>query len=97
MQVGMKPGIESRGEAGASRLNCKWASLLPGVLGSSDSAEIDSFSDGLLEYPQYTRPANFNGIKVPNVLLSGNHQDIKDWRKRQSFMKTKKNRPDLLK
>ncbi len=71
--------------------------LIPGVLGKSESLLDESFEHNLLEYPQYTRPANFNGMRVPNVLLSGNHQDIKNWRKRQSFLKTKKNRPDLLK
>jgi tRNA (guanine37-N1)-methyltransferase len=70
--------------------------LLPGALGDEDSAADDSFSDGLLEYPQYTRPEDFKGLKVPQVLLSGNHKEIDKWRKQQAFEKTKLNRPDLL-
>ena len=70
--------------------------LLPGALGDEDSAADDSFSNGLLEYPQYTRPEDFRGSKVPEVLLSGNHKEIEKWRKQQAVEKTKKNRPDLL-
>jgi tRNA (guanine37-N1)-methyltransferase len=71
--------------------------LLPGVLGDEDSAREDSFSQGLLEYPQYTRPAEFRGMKVPEVLLSGNHAEIARWRAEQSRQRTKERRPDLLK
>ena len=71
--------------------------LIPGVLGKESSLADESFEHGLLEYPQYTRPANFRGMKVPNMLLSGNHQSIKEWRKAQSVLRTKKIRPDLLK
>ncbi|MGA2915517.1 MAG: tRNA (guanosine(37)-N1)-methyltransferase TrmD [Sedimentisphaerales bacterium] len=70
--------------------------LLPGALGDEDSAANDSFSNGLLEYPQWTRPEDFKGMKVPEVLLSGNHKEIEKWRKQQAVEKTKKNRPDLL-
>jgi tRNA (guanine37-N1)-methyltransferase len=70
--------------------------LIPGVLGDDDSAKTDSFSNGLLEYPQYTRPEVFRGMKVPDILLSGNHQKIAEWRKQQSLERTKNNRPDLL-
>jgi tRNA (guanine37-N1)-methyltransferase len=70
--------------------------LLPGVLGHEQSATDDSFSGGLLEGPQYTRPADFRGWKVPNVLLSGNHAQIAQWRKEQARQRTQKNRPDLL-
>jgi len=70
--------------------------LLPGVLGDEDSARQDSFSQGLLEYPQYTRPADFNGLKVPEVLLSGNHAEIARWRAEQSRLRTEARRPDLL-
>ncbi|WP_227766685.1 tRNA (guanosine(37)-N1)-methyltransferase TrmD [Zhaonella formicivorans] len=73
------------------------ARLLPGVLGTYSSAEQDSFSDGLLEYPQYTRPREFRGWQVPEVLLSGNHRQISIWRRQQSLLRTKKRRPDLLK
>jgi tRNA (guanine37-N1)-methyltransferase len=70
--------------------------LLPGVLGDEHSAADDSFSSGLLEGPQYTRPAEFRGWKVPDVLLSGNHGEIAKWRKEQARERTEKNRPDLL-
>ena len=71
--------------------------LLPGVLGSRESAVDESFADGLLEYPQYTRPPEFRGLKVPDVLLSGNHREIARWRRRQSILKTAAIRPALLK
>jgi len=70
--------------------------LLPGVLGHEQSAADDSFSSGLLEAPQYTRPAEFRGWKIPDVLLSGNHAEIAQWRKEQAKKRTKENRPDLL-
>jgi tRNA (guanine37-N1)-methyltransferase len=70
--------------------------LLPGVLGHEHSAIDDSFSTGLLEGPQYTRPAEFRGWKIPDVLLSGNHAEIAKWRKEQALKRTKQNRPDLL-
>lgn len=70
--------------------------LLPGALGDEDSAKDDSFSEGLLEYPQYTRPEVFRGMNVPDILLSGNHQKIAQWRKEQALERTKENRPDLL-
>lgn len=70
--------------------------LLPGVLGHEQSAADDSFSSGLLEGPQYTRPADFRGWKVPDVLLSGNHGEITKWRKEQARKRTQTNRPDLL-
>ena len=71
--------------------------FIPGVLGCADSAEDESFSnDGLLEYPQYTRPADFRGRLVPEVLLNGNHAEINKWRRRQSLLKTLEMRPDLL-
>ena len=71
--------------------------LLPGTLGHEQSAADDSFNDGLLETPQYTRPADFRGWKVPEVLLSGNHAEIAKWRKEQAIKRTRENRPDLLK
>lgn len=70
--------------------------LLPGVLGDEGSAVDESFYDGLLEYPQYTRPAEFRGMAVPDVLLSGNHAVIDEWRRRQSLERTARLRPDLL-
>jgi tRNA (guanine37-N1)-methyltransferase len=70
--------------------------LLPGVLGDDQSANDESFSHGLLEYPQYTRPADFRGMKVPEVLLSGNHAEIARWRAEQARLRTQERRPDLL-
>jgi tRNA (guanine37-N1)-methyltransferase len=70
--------------------------LLPGVLGDDDSSRDESFSHGLLEYPQWTRPAEFRGMKVPDVLVSGNHAEIEKWRREQARLKTRKHRPDLL-
>jgi len=71
--------------------------LIPGVLGDRDSLKEESFIAGLLEYPHYTRPANFRGLKVPDVLLSGDHKQIALWRKKQSIKITKIKRPELLK
>src|SRR5690242_10318544 len=70
--------------------------LIPGVLGDEQSAADDSFSAGLLETPQYTRPAEYRGWKIPDVLLSGNHAEIAKWRKEQALKRTRRNRPDLL-
>jgi tRNA (guanine37-N1)-methyltransferase len=70
--------------------------LLPGVLGDDQSASDDTFSNGLLEGPQYTRPAEFRGWKVPEILLSGNHGAIAEWRRQQARTRTAQNRPDLL-
>ena len=71
--------------------------FIPGVLGSAESPEEESFSDGLLEYPQYTRPRDLDGMKVPDVLLSGDHAKIREWRRRESLAATLRHRPDLLK
>src|SRR5438552_210327 len=73
------------------------ARLLPGVLGADQSSNEESFTDGLLEYPQYTRPAEFRGMKVPEVLLSGNHAEIARWRAEQARLRTQQRRPDMLK
>lgn len=72
------------------------ARYLPGVLGNLGSVEEESFSSGLLEYPQYTRPAEFMGLKVPEVLLSGHHENIQKWRKKQAVDVTKQRRPDIM-
>ena len=69
--------------------------LVPGVLNNDESAQTESFSDGLLEYPQYTRPPEFMGRKVPDVLLSGNHQNVDKWRHEQSLIRTYEKRPDI--
>jgi tRNA (guanine37-N1)-methyltransferase len=71
--------------------------LLPGVLGDDESSRDESFSHGLLEYPQYTRPAEFRGMKTPDVLISGNHAEIEKWRREQAKLRTQERRPDLLK
>lgn len=70
--------------------------LLPGVLGDDNSAPDDSFSSGLLEYPHYTRPLDFRGLRVPDILLSGNHQLIAEWRNAQAMERTQARRPELL-
>ena len=73
------------------------ARLLPGVLGDDASSHDESFSAGMLEYPQYTRPAEFRGMKVPEVLVSGNHAEIAKWRAEHAKLRTKERRPDLMK
>jgi len=70
--------------------------LIPGVLGDQQSAEQDSFAEGILDHPHYTRPAEYNGWKVPDVLLSGNHKAIAEWRKETALTTTRKRRPDLI-
>ncbi len=72
------------------------ARLIPGVLGDDESAVQESFQDGMLEYPHYTRPADFRGMKTPEVLLSGNHEAIRQWRLTQAQERTRRKRPDLL-
>jgi tRNA (guanine37-N1)-methyltransferase len=70
--------------------------LLPGVLGNFDSAEADSIASGMLDHPHYTRPEEYRGMKVPDVLLSGNHAEIQKWREEQALIRTRQKRPDLL-
>lgn len=84
------------GELGAMVVIDSVVRLLPGVLGNESSAPEDSFSNGLLEHPHYTRPADFRGMKVPDVLLSGNHAKIDEWRNQQSLKRTYERRKDLL-
>ena len=88
--------ILTGGETAAMVLVDCVARFIPGVLGSSDSPEEESFSDGLLEYPQYTRPRTLEGMEVPEILLNGDHAKIKAWRRRESLKATLKHRPDLL-
>jgi tRNA (guanine37-N1)-methyltransferase len=73
------------------------ARLIPGVVSDKESIQNESFEDNLLDFPHYTRPEDFRGLKVPKVLLSGNHKSIEEWRKQQALEATKKKRPDLLK
>jgi tRNA (guanine37-N1)-methyltransferase len=88
--------VLSGGEIAAMTIVDAVTRLIPGVLGSEESAETDSFCDGLLEYPQYTRPPEFRGLAVPEILLSGNHELIRKWRRRESLRKTRLLRPDLM-
>jgi tRNA (guanine37-N1)-methyltransferase len=89
--------VLSGGEPAALVLVDAVVRLIPGALGSETSAAHDSFSEGLLDYPHYTRPPEFRGLRVPEVLLSGHHAEIARWRKTQALKKTQRNRPDLLK
>lgn len=88
--------ILTGGEPAAMVLTDCVARFIPHVLGCSESPEEESFSDGLLEYPQYTRPRVLNGMEVPSVLLNGDHAKIREWRRKESLKATLKNRPDLL-
>ena len=88
--------ILTGGELAAMVLTDCVARFIPGVLGSAESPEEESFSDGLLEYPQYTRPREWQGLAVPEVLLNGNHAEIRTWRRKESLRATLRFRPDLL-
>jgi tRNA (guanine37-N1)-methyltransferase len=88
--------VLSAGEIAAMVVVDSVVRLIPGVLGSQMSADSDSYSEGLLEYPQYTRPKEYQGWTVPSVLLSGNHSEIAKWRRQQSILRTLRRRPDLL-
>jgi tRNA (guanine37-N1)-methyltransferase len=88
--------VLSGGELAALVVVDAMVRLIPGVLGSDESASSDSHSNGLLEYPQYTRPQVYRGWSVPSVLLSGNHGEIARWRRRQAILRTAKRRPELL-
>ena len=89
--------VLSGGEPAAMVVVDALVRLLPGALGSDTSAVFDSFSEGLLDYPHYTRPPEFRDMKVPDVLLGGNHAEIEKWRREAALAKTRRNRPDLLK
>lgn len=95
-QISIGDYVLSGGEPAAMVIIDAVVRLLPGALGDEDSPKDESFSGDLLEYPQYTRPEVFRGMKVPDVLLSGNHGEIAKWRRRQALERTKKQRPDLL-
>jgi tRNA (guanine37-N1)-methyltransferase len=96
-EVSVGDFVLSGGEIAAMAVLDAAIRLLPGVLGNPDSAGSESFSDGLLEYPQYTRPQLFEGRPIPEVLLSGNHQEIAKWRREQSLRVTRSRRADLFK
>jgi len=89
--------IVTGGEIPAMAVSDAVVRLLPGVLGNAESLASETFANGLLEYPQYTRPPEYKGLKVPEVLLSGNHKEIDKWRLEESLRRTKERRPDLLK
>ena len=95
-EISLGDFVLTGGELGAMVVIDATVRLLPDVLGNLESALGDSFSMGLLEYPQYTRPADFRGMKVPEVLTSGNHQKIAEWRNKEALRRTYERRPDLL-
>lgn len=97
MEVSLGDFILTGGEMAAIPVIDSILRLLNGVLGKEESHMDESFSDGLLEYPQYTRPDEYDGDRVPDILLSGHHEKIRKWRKQQSLLITKKKRPDLFK
>jgi tRNA (guanine37-N1)-methyltransferase len=96
MEVSIGDFVASGGELPAMLLIDGVTRLLPGAVGDADSVEQDSFSNGLLDYPQYTRPETEDGLTVPEVLMSGDHGQIARWRKMQSLGRTYKKRPDLI-
>jgi len=96
VEVSVGDYVLSGGELGAMVLLDACVRLLPGVMGAAESAEEESFSAGLLEYPHYTRPAEWAGRRVPEVLLSGHHAEVARWRNQQSEAVTRSRRPDLL-
>ena len=95
-QISLGDFVLTGGEIPAMALTDAVCRYIPNVLHNENSTEEESFSDNYLEYPQYTRPQEFMGLKVPEVLLSGNHAKIKEWREEQKIIQTKKYRPDLL-
>jgi tRNA (guanine37-N1)-methyltransferase len=95
-EISMGDYILTGGELAAMVLIDVVVRLIPGVLGDRNSIKQESFVNNLLEGPQYTRPANFRGMKVPKILLSGNHERIEDWRRKEASKRTRERRPDLL-
>jgi tRNA (guanine37-N1)-methyltransferase len=95
LEVSLGDIVLSGGEPAAIAVIDACVRLLPGVMGAAETLEEESFERGLLEYPHYTRPAEWNGVKVPEVLLSGHHEKIKAWRLREAEAATKSRRPDL--
>lgn len=95
-EVSIGDYVMTGGELAAMIIVDAVSRFVPGVLGTASSAYTDSFSGGLLEYPQYTRPPEFRGLKVPDILLSGNHVDIERWRRREALRRTLQRRPELL-
>jgi tRNA (guanine37-N1)-methyltransferase len=96
LELSLGDFVLSGGELAAMVVSDAVTRLIPGVLGSEDSAVYDSFSNGLLDYPQYTRPVEFEGLTVPEVLLSGHHAQIEAWRRKEALLRTARRRPELL-
>lgn len=96
MEISIGDYVLTSGNLAAMVVTDAVVRLLPGVLGCDESSVSESFADGLLEYPQYTRPPEYRGMKVPDVLLSGNHGEIAEWRCREALRSTVRIRPDLL-
>ncbi|MEW5821479.1 MAG: tRNA (guanosine(37)-N1)-methyltransferase TrmD [Cyanobacteriota bacterium] len=97
MEISVGDFVMTGGELAALCIIDSTARLLPGVLGKDDSAKEESFCNGLLEYPHYTRPSEYREMKVPEILLSGHHKNINNWRRTQSIIRTYDRRPDLIK
>ncbi len=95
-EISMGDFILTGGELGALCVIDACARLVPGVLGNEESAGAESFEEGLLDYPQYTRPPSFRGMEVPEILLSGDHAKIARWRRKQALLRTRERRPDLF-
>jgi tRNA (guanine37-N1)-methyltransferase len=95
-EVSLGDYVLSGGEVAAMAVVEAVTRLIPGVVGREESTRLDSFEDGLLDYPHYTRPAVFRGMAVPEVLLSGHHEEIRRWRRREALRRTRARRPDLL-
>lgn len=95
-EISLGDYVLTGGELGAMVVIDATVRLLPEVLGNEESAVTDSFSTGLLEHPQYTRPASYRGMDVPDVLMSGNHKNIAEWKEKESLKRTYERRPDLL-
>ena len=95
-EISLGDFVLTGGELAAMALTDAVARYVPGVLGSGESTEEESFSDGLLEYPQYTRPRTFEGLEVPEVLVNGDHAKIKAWRREQALLVTHRMRPELF-
>lgn len=95
-EISLGDFVLTGGELAAMAVVDAVSRLVPGVLGSSESAEEESFSDGLLEYPQYTRPREYRGLCVPEVLVGGNHAEINRWRRKQALLETRLRRPELF-
>jgi tRNA (guanine37-N1)-methyltransferase len=96
LEISIGDYVLTSGNLAAMVITDAIARLLPGVLGCDESSVSESFANGLLEYPQYTRPAEFRGMTVPEVLLSGNHGEIALWRQQEALKRTRQIRPDLL-